>query len=312
MNIPARQSMNMRVRAQHAQTTIGSSETPEAHGDGSSQSGDKPLSTTPDFPAQPSPYSGTNSTSIGGSTQATELYHNIQMHVLLSVPLGSEIALKHIDITDFNDEKFFRSLQLAYLGAKGLSRRLLGVWQYSHCNFYKFEKFYEGEIAPRGPGIRLPTTKSTNTTPNQSKTCPQSPNTSSETASTPAMAAASLPSSASVIPSTAAESPVATHLRRSIVLPSGFGRWKWGEMRGRLSGGCMWLRISLSYVLLSFMQWSSYLRLFSGFCGCSIGTILVICRMHLCHFFVRWGLLACSGIRFMVGRLGWVRSEEWM
>ena len=88
-----------------------------------------------------------------GAQTAAKNVTDFALYVLLGVAVGDDLCLKRIDILDYRDDKFFEQLRDAYIGAKGLLRGIFGIWVYSHCDFFKFEKFDEEEIAPCGPGI---------------------------------------------------------------------------------------------------------------------------------------------------------------
>ena len=110
---------------------------------------------------QSDPESGQTSAlnlSDGGqrAKEAVNISTEFGLHVLVNVPVGDNLHIKRIDILDYRDDRFFEQLRAAYASAKGKLRRIFGIWTYSHCKFFKFEKFDVEGIAPCGPGIPAP------------------------------------------------------------------------------------------------------------------------------------------------------------
>ena len=157
-----RRSQPLDLPASNPQMPIqnGLASSPTNHGFCTSQQGTPIFSNSfqNDFKSQQFP--APKLTNGGQGAQVAANYSTeFGLHVLLNVPVGDDLHMRRIDILDYRDDRFFEQLRAAYISAKGLLRRVFGIWIYSHCNFFKFEKFDEEEIAPCGPGIPAPDNK---------------------------------------------------------------------------------------------------------------------------------------------------------
>ena len=76
-----------------------------------------------------------------------------QLFVFLSVQNGSGLCLEQMKIVDHTDDKFFKELRASYLGAKGLFKRIFSIYEYAHCDFFRFEEYDIEEHAPREKGM---------------------------------------------------------------------------------------------------------------------------------------------------------------
>ena len=72
--------------------------------------------------------------------------NDIKLYVLLSLPVGDDIRLKHIEILDYEDDNFFKQLRITYVNEKGFLGTYLGIRKYAYCDFYRFEKFDADEF----------------------------------------------------------------------------------------------------------------------------------------------------------------------
>lgn len=59
------------------------------------------------------------------------------LYVFLGVGLGDENRLAQIEIINKEDDTFYEELKRSYNAAKGILRRVLGIWKYAHCEFFK-------------------------------------------------------------------------------------------------------------------------------------------------------------------------------
>ncbi|KAH7631266.1 hypothetical protein B0T09DRAFT_339512 [Sordaria sp. MPI-SDFR-AT-0083] len=70
--------------------------------------------------------------------------------VLFIVSQGIDYKLAQICITGLNDcQAFFGTLKENYFRLRGQLRSWFSIWRYSHCDFYKCEKFDDHEFAPK-------------------------------------------------------------------------------------------------------------------------------------------------------------------
>lgn len=60
--------------------------------------------------------------------------------VLLVVKTGTDHRLAQIPVKDITSFQFFHKLRSEYFKLRGIWRRCLSVWRYSHCDFYKVPK----------------------------------------------------------------------------------------------------------------------------------------------------------------------------
>ena len=59
------------------------------------------------------------------------------LFVFLGIGLGDENRLAQIEIIDKKDDTFYEELKRSYNATKGILRRVLGIWKYAHCEFFK-------------------------------------------------------------------------------------------------------------------------------------------------------------------------------
>ena len=144
------QPLGLPVDGDHTQKSGGQVIRPAASDGGASQRGGfGVLNSSPEM-------EGTISSSVaitlGKGKQREEtisvLPKYFNLHVFLGVPVGGDIRLDDIHITDFEDDEFFKTLRKSYIKIKGFFRFYLGIWKYAHCDFYRFEKFDSEEFAP--------------------------------------------------------------------------------------------------------------------------------------------------------------------
>ncbi|KAF2874401.1 hypothetical protein BDV95DRAFT_604585 [Massariosphaeria phaeospora] len=71
------------------------------------------------------------------------------MRVMLVASVGYDHLLTQIPVHQIDTGEFFKILRLEYSTLFGFLRRYFSIWRFSHCDFYKFEKFDEFEFSPR-------------------------------------------------------------------------------------------------------------------------------------------------------------------
>lgn len=64
------------------------------------------------------------------------------LRVLLVVKTGTDHRLAQILVNDITSLEFFKKLRSEYFRLRGIWRRCLSVWRYSHCDFYKVPQTY--------------------------------------------------------------------------------------------------------------------------------------------------------------------------
>jgi hypothetical protein len=82
------------------------------------------------------------------------------MYVIFGVTIGTGVRLAQIDVQGFTDDRFFEKLKREYTRIRGSFRQWLSLWRYHHCDFVKFEKFDDQEVATLELSMPEPTNKS--------------------------------------------------------------------------------------------------------------------------------------------------------
>ncbi|KAJ5324219.1 hypothetical protein N7476_002819 [Penicillium atrosanguineum] len=67
--------------------------------------------------------------------------------VLFLAKKGGDYKLAQIRVSNMNSHTFFSTMKKEYFRLRGVLRGWFSVWRYSHCDFYKFEKFDDHEFA---------------------------------------------------------------------------------------------------------------------------------------------------------------------
>ncbi|MCJ1434071.1 hypothetical protein MMC27_003437 [Xylographa pallens] len=94
------------------------------------------LYTTSYDASAPSPLGYTNT--ISDYSMNASLKPEIQdRFVFVGITKGNIVSLVQINVKDRVDDVFFECLKTEYKKCRGLIRRLLGIWRYSHCDFVK-------------------------------------------------------------------------------------------------------------------------------------------------------------------------------
>ncbi|KAL7790905.1 hypothetical protein V8C37DRAFT_383580 [Trichoderma ceciliae] len=95
-----------------------------------------------------------------GSARPQADITNPKHWVLFMVNRGAEYKLAQICVSEVSCQEFFHKLRDEYFHLRGILRGYFSVWRYSHCDFYKFEKFEDHEFTPKHkdafPGIANP------------------------------------------------------------------------------------------------------------------------------------------------------------
>ncbi|KAJ5301623.1 hypothetical protein N7508_006486 [Penicillium antarcticum] len=72
-----------------------------------------------------------------------------RQHVLFLAKQGGDYRLAQICISNMTCHSFFSTMKKEYFRLRGVLRSWFSVWRYSHCDFYKFEKFDDHEFTLR-------------------------------------------------------------------------------------------------------------------------------------------------------------------
>ncbi|KAI1390198.1 uncharacterized protein F4822DRAFT_228499 [Hypoxylon trugodes] len=84
-----------------------------------------------------------------GSSQVTTSHATTPKHrIILIVKKGADYDIAQIGIDTFSSYEFFSSLKEHYFRIRGSFRNWFSVWRYSHCDFYKCEKFDDHAFFP--------------------------------------------------------------------------------------------------------------------------------------------------------------------
>jgi hypothetical protein len=78
------------------------------------------------------PTANPNGTALSLGTDSHET-----TYVLLGINVGDDTRLAQIRIHGHKDVDFFWELRIQYYNLRGLFRRWLSIWNYSHCDFVK-------------------------------------------------------------------------------------------------------------------------------------------------------------------------------
>ncbi|MCJ1383430.1 hypothetical protein MMC17_006544 [Xylographa soralifera] len=115
-----------------------------------------------DFTPNPPGYTNT----VRVNSMNTILKREMQdRSVFLGITKANNKSLAQINVKDHEDDAFFECLKTEYKKCRGLIRRLLGIWRYSHYDFVKFEKFADREFALLCHEVPDPTNKDYHYTP---------------------------------------------------------------------------------------------------------------------------------------------------
>ncbi|KAF2679312.1 hypothetical protein K458DRAFT_314529 [Lentithecium fluviatile CBS 122367] len=87
--------------------------------------------------------------SIAASNVAASVPQGSNGWVLLVVQSGGNYYLAQVNVHNLTSNDFFVKLRSEYFRLRGSLTCFFSVWGFSHCEFYKFEKFDEHAVTPR-------------------------------------------------------------------------------------------------------------------------------------------------------------------
>jgi len=129
------------MQLQQTNEGISNSEPSQTPGDGNQKNATP--STVQGNPVKPPRSDGFTSSRLGSRSTSGENQSRNEvipdvLHVFLLVQNGNDHQLAQIKIENHTtSNEFFKTLRLEYFRLRGFFRRWLGVWKYSHGEFYK-------------------------------------------------------------------------------------------------------------------------------------------------------------------------------
>jgi hypothetical protein len=83
------------------------------------------------------PYVPAQVNALPTSSSTAHRHSMVERYVLLLVRRGDQYLLSQISVHHSDDNTFFQTLRSEYLRLRGWLRNYLGIWRYSHCDFYQ-------------------------------------------------------------------------------------------------------------------------------------------------------------------------------